>query len=127
MALHRCASVSPPGAMECCHARPSQLRYEGSEGPAVACWCPSCGGLIHGYDSFLPVLSFPVSPLVQQLLGRLANPGSSNRKAGRGKSMKQKLLLLCSIHATYRRTLMTEMQSISNDPCMGGLVASPPD
>ena len=33
----------------------------------------------------------------------------SNRKAGRGKSMKLKLLLLYSIHATYGRIQMTEM------------------
>ena len=33
----------------------------------------------------------------------------SNRKAGRGKSMKLKLLLLYSIHATYGRIQMSEM------------------
>ena len=43
------------------------------------------------------VLSFPASPQAQRLLGRLAGPGSSNRKAGRGKSIQLKLLLLYCI------------------------------
>ena len=41
----------------------------------------------------------------------------SNRKAGRGKSMKLKLLLLYSIHATYGRIQRTEMpKSLKKTP-----------
>ena len=50
----------------------------------------------------------------------------SNRKAGRGKSMKLKLLLLYSIHATYGRIQMTEMQKSLSETSMillpGGLI-----
>ena len=42
----------------------------------------------------------------------------SNRKAGRGKSMKLKLLLLYSIHTTYEIIQVTEPQNISNGPSL---------
>ena len=46
----------------------------------------------------------------------------SNRKAGRGKSVKLKLLLLYSIHATYRRIQMTEMQKSQSKTSLLGAI-----
>ena len=56
------------------------------------------------------LLSFPGNPQAQQLLRRLASPGRQLWKSSKRQSMKLKLLLLYSIHETYRIIQMTEMQ-----------------